>query len=101
MCPRSAAPLSLVDADKDGCNTRAEVLKAEAVAAPEQRVSCRLSGGLVFAVRRPLRPCPGRVRVAEGAGRVPSMPANAGKAVQPPDAAVQRRPRHEDASDRP
>ncbi|WP_030618761.1 HNH endonuclease family protein [Streptomyces achromogenes] len=34
-----------VDADKDGCNTRAEVLKAEAVTAPEQGASCRLSGG--------------------------------------------------------
>ncbi|MGW3458584.1 HNH endonuclease family protein [Streptomyces olivaceoviridis] len=37
-----------VDADKDGCNTRAEVLKAEAVVAPEQGVSCRLSGGAWF-----------------------------------------------------
>ncbi|WUA76969.1 HNH endonuclease [Streptomyces longwoodensis] len=34
-----------VDADRDGCNTRAEVLKAEAVIAPEQGASCRLSGG--------------------------------------------------------
>ncbi|MFJ4329082.1 HNH endonuclease family protein [Streptomyces tricolor] len=34
-----------VDADKDGCNTRAEVLKAEAVLAPEQSATCRLSGG--------------------------------------------------------
>ncbi|MGW5497709.1 HNH endonuclease family protein [Streptomyces olivaceoviridis] len=34
-----------VDADKDGCNTRAEVLKAEAVVAPEQGANCRLSGG--------------------------------------------------------
>ncbi|GHD53929.1 HNH endonuclease family protein [Streptomyces galbus] len=34
-----------VDADRDGCNTRAEVLKAEAVTAPEQGASCRLSGG--------------------------------------------------------
>nr|AOE46832.1 nuclear distribution protein [Streptomyces antibioticus] len=34
-----------VDADKDGCNTRAEVLKAEAVTAPEQGANCRLSGG--------------------------------------------------------
>ncbi|MFF9527483.1 HNH endonuclease family protein [Streptomyces achromogenes] len=33
-----------VDADKDGCTTRAEVLKAEAVTAPEQGTSCRLSG---------------------------------------------------------
>ncbi|MGV9934002.1 HNH endonuclease family protein [Streptomyces olivaceoviridis] len=37
-----------VDADKDGCNTRAEVLKAEAVVAPEQGASCRLSGGAWF-----------------------------------------------------
>ncbi|MET9118831.1 HNH endonuclease family protein [Streptomyces longwoodensis] len=34
-----------VDADRDGCNTRAEVLKAEAVTAPEQGASCRLSRG--------------------------------------------------------
>jgi hypothetical protein len=34
-----------VDADRDGCNTRAEVLKAEAVIAPEQGASCKLSGG--------------------------------------------------------
>ncbi|MFF9025743.1 HNH endonuclease family protein [Streptomyces eurythermus] len=34
-----------VDADKDGCTTRAEVLKAEAVTAPEQGANCRLSGG--------------------------------------------------------
>ncbi|MFF9364471.1 HNH endonuclease family protein [Streptomyces griseoluteus] len=34
-----------VDADKDGCNTRAEVLKAEAVIAPEQGAGCKLSGG--------------------------------------------------------
>ncbi|WTO32919.1 HNH endonuclease family protein [Streptomyces achromogenes] len=34
-----------VDADKDGCNTRAEVLKAEAVTGPEQGPNCRLSGG--------------------------------------------------------
>ncbi|MFE1198534.1 HNH endonuclease family protein [Streptomyces olivaceoviridis] len=37
-----------VDADRDGCNTRAEVLKAEAVVAPEQGASCRLSGGAWF-----------------------------------------------------
>jgi hypothetical protein len=30
---------------KDGCNTRAEVLKAEAVIAPEQGARCVLSGG--------------------------------------------------------
>ncbi|GAA2733485.1 HNH endonuclease family protein [Streptomyces nogalater] len=34
-----------VDADKEGCTTRAEVLKAEAVTAPEQGANCRLSGG--------------------------------------------------------
>ncbi|UFR07081.1 HNH endonuclease family protein [Streptomyces sp. Go40/10] len=34
-----------VDADKDGCNTRAEVLKAEAVVAPERGARCKLSGG--------------------------------------------------------
>ncbi|WP_405444449.1 HNH endonuclease family protein [Streptomyces achromogenes] len=34
-----------VDADKDGCTTRVEVLKAEAVTAPEQGANCRLSGG--------------------------------------------------------
>ncbi|MFB8084995.1 HNH endonuclease family protein [Streptomyces sp. NPDC055992] len=34
-----------VDADKDGCNTRNEVLLAEAVVAPEQGARCKLSGG--------------------------------------------------------
>ncbi|MFI9248266.1 HNH endonuclease family protein [Streptomyces sp. NPDC053086] len=34
-----------VDADRDGCNTRAEILKAEAVVAPEQGPRCKLSGG--------------------------------------------------------
>ncbi len=34
-----------VDADRDGCNTRAEVLKAEAVIAPEQINRCSLIGG--------------------------------------------------------
>ncbi|NJP74121.1 HNH endonuclease family protein, partial [Streptomyces sp. C1-2] len=34
-----------VDADRDGCNTRNEVLKAEAVIAPEQAAGCKLSGG--------------------------------------------------------
>ncbi|MEU9481795.1 hypothetical protein [Streptomyces sp. NPDC048191] len=34
-----------VDADKDGCNTRAEVLKAKAVIAPEQGPNCTLTGG--------------------------------------------------------
>ncbi|WP_223280743.1 HNH endonuclease family protein [Streptomyces antnestii] len=33
------------DADKDGCNTRAEVLKAEAFSTPEQGPKCKLSGG--------------------------------------------------------
>ncbi|MFJ8143331.1 HNH endonuclease family protein [Streptomyces sp. NPDC096013] len=33
------------DADRDGCNTRAEVLKAEAVAAPLQGPNCALTGG--------------------------------------------------------
>ncbi|MER6680099.1 HNH endonuclease family protein [Streptomyces olivaceoviridis] len=37
-----------VDADKGGCNTCAEVLEAEAVVAPEQGASCRLSGGAWF-----------------------------------------------------
>lgn len=34
-----------VDADRDGCSTRAEVLKSEAVTAPEQGPRCALSGG--------------------------------------------------------
>jgi hypothetical protein len=34
-----------IDADKDGCNTRAEVLKAEAVVAPVQGAKCALTGG--------------------------------------------------------
>ncbi|MEV7683259.1 HNH endonuclease family protein [Streptomyces sp. NPDC088341] len=34
-----------IDADRDGCNTRAEVLKAEAVEAPQQGPGCVLSGG--------------------------------------------------------
>ncbi|WP_240467953.1 HNH endonuclease family protein [Streptomyces dangxiongensis] len=34
-----------VDADRDGCNTRAEVLKAEAVIAPTQGPRCALGGG--------------------------------------------------------
>ncbi|MFF5010890.1 HNH endonuclease family protein [Streptomyces phaeochromogenes] len=33
------------DADKDGCNTRMEVLKTEAVTAPVQGPNCVLSGG--------------------------------------------------------
>ncbi|UFR07149.1 HNH endonuclease family protein [Streptomyces sp. Go40/10] len=37
-----------VDADRDGCNTRAEVLKSEAVIAPVQGPRCSLSGGLWF-----------------------------------------------------
>ncbi|MGX4694404.1 HNH endonuclease family protein [Streptomyces sp. JNUCC 63] len=34
-----------IDTDKDGCTTRAEVLKAEAVIAPVQGAHCALSGG--------------------------------------------------------
>ncbi|MFJ9900335.1 HNH endonuclease family protein [Streptomyces sp. NPDC091280] len=34
-----------IDADRDGCNTRAEVLKAEAVTAPTQGPNCVLTGG--------------------------------------------------------
>ncbi|MFI1677034.1 HNH endonuclease family protein [Streptomyces sp. NPDC020607] len=34
-----------VDADKDGCSTRAEVLLDEAVTAPERGAKCKLSGG--------------------------------------------------------
>lgn len=34
-----------IDADRDGCNTRAEVLLEEAVVAPEQGERCRLTGG--------------------------------------------------------
>lgn len=34
-----------VDADGDGCNARAEVLKSEAVIAPEEGPRCTLSGG--------------------------------------------------------
>ncbi|MEU3349952.1 hypothetical protein ABZ723_34255 [Streptomyces sp. NPDC006700] len=34
-----------IDADKDGCTTRSEVLKAEAVVAPEQGPKYALSGG--------------------------------------------------------
>ncbi|MGW7071865.1 HNH endonuclease family protein [Streptomyces sp. NPDC054855] len=37
-----------VDADKDGCATRAEVLKAEALTAPKQGAKCKLSGGRWF-----------------------------------------------------
>ncbi|MEU8950794.1 HNH endonuclease family protein [Streptomyces sp. NPDC048489] len=33
------------DADKNGCNTRAEVLLAEAVTAPTMRTNCQLAGG--------------------------------------------------------
>ncbi|MGW1543272.1 HNH endonuclease family protein [Streptomyces sp. NPDC002309] len=36
------------DADRDGCSTRAEVLKAEAFIAPEQAAGCKLSGGEWF-----------------------------------------------------
>ncbi|MER5561184.1 HNH endonuclease family protein [Streptomyces sp. NPDC002506] len=34
-----------IDADKDGCNTRAEVLKRDALLAPQQGARCALSGG--------------------------------------------------------
>lgn len=34
-----------IDADKDGCNTRAEVLKQEAIIAPTQGDRCKLTGG--------------------------------------------------------
>lgn len=34
-----------IDADRDGCSTRAEVLLEEAVTAPEQGANCALSGG--------------------------------------------------------
>ncbi|MFF1405146.1 HNH endonuclease family protein [Streptomyces sp. NPDC058294] len=34
-----------IDTDGDGCDTRAEVLKTEAVIAPAQGAECRLSGG--------------------------------------------------------
>ena len=34
-----------VDADRDGCDTRREVLLAEAVVAPEQGDRCKLTGG--------------------------------------------------------
>ena len=34
-----------IDADRDGCNTRMEVLLAEAVQAPEVGSGCRLTGG--------------------------------------------------------
>ena len=34
-----------IDADRDGCSTRAEVLLAEAVTPPEQGANCALSGG--------------------------------------------------------
>ncbi|MFJ2630816.1 HNH endonuclease family protein [Streptomyces sp. NPDC087422] len=34
-----------VDADHDGCNTRAEVLLDEAVVAPDRGANCKLSGG--------------------------------------------------------
>ncbi|MFH8342952.1 HNH endonuclease family protein [Streptomyces sp. AM6-12] len=34
-----------IDADRDGCDTRAEVLKAEAVVAPVQGARCKLTAG--------------------------------------------------------
>ncbi|MEH0588720.1 HNH endonuclease family protein [Streptomyces sp. B21-106] len=36
------------DADRNGCNTRAEVLRAEAVTDPEVGASCTLTGGLWY-----------------------------------------------------
>jgi hypothetical protein len=33
------------DADQDGCNTRAEVLKTEALITPQQGANCKLTGG--------------------------------------------------------
>ncbi|MET7608828.1 HNH endonuclease family protein [Streptomyces avermitilis] len=36
------------DANHDGCNSRAEVLKAEAVDAPTQGANCMLTGGLWY-----------------------------------------------------
>lgn len=38
-----------IDADRDGCSTRNEVLLAEAVTAPKQGTSCRLTGGSWYA----------------------------------------------------
>ncbi|WP_432091471.1 HNH endonuclease family protein [Streptomyces sp. NRRL F-5630] len=35
-----------IDADKDGCDTRAEVLLDEAVVAPDQGTRCKLTGGI-------------------------------------------------------
>ncbi|MGW2051999.1 HNH endonuclease family protein [Streptomyces sp. NPDC001858] len=37
-----------IDADRDGCSTRAEVLIEEAVTAPEQGPDCTLNGGAWF-----------------------------------------------------
>ncbi|GAA2840121.1 hypothetical protein GCM10010441_75570 [Kitasatospora paracochleata] len=37
-----------IDADKDGCDTRREVLKAEAVEAPMVGPNCTLTGGMWF-----------------------------------------------------
>ncbi|MFS8202573.1 HNH endonuclease family protein [Streptomyces sp. CWNU-52B] len=34
-----------IDADRDGCTTRMEILKSEAVTAPEQGPNCALTGG--------------------------------------------------------
>ncbi|XVV39735.1 HNH endonuclease family protein (plasmid) [Streptomyces sp. CA-100214] len=34
-----------IDSDRDGCNTRQELLLEEAVAAPEQGAACKLTGG--------------------------------------------------------
>ncbi|MFF3505374.1 HNH endonuclease family protein [Streptomyces sp. NPDC003247] len=37
-----------IDADRDGCSTRNEVLLEEAVTAPEQGARCRLTGGVWY-----------------------------------------------------
>ncbi|MER6342564.1 DUF1524 domain-containing protein [Streptomyces tendae] len=37
-----------IDADRDGCNTRQELLLEEAVEAPEQGAGCKLTGGLWY-----------------------------------------------------
>ena len=37
-----------VDKDKNGCNTRAEVLLAEAVLAPQKEAKCKITGGQWF-----------------------------------------------------
>lgn len=37
-----------IDADRDGCTTRAEVLIAEAVIAPEVDSQCRITGSRLY-----------------------------------------------------